>query len=188
MINEINITQAVKKLYEEEQMRMLVEEVLDDTKNGASHSLLAEVKALMSKAQKKPADNVIPFPVNRVHRHKIGQIQLLAAAGQNLGSWYQQPLLFASAGFSVDVRKVIGSANEVDVYLQAINKPTDIVESFFNMFSGKSVTLTFTLNGQILLEANIYVDGQDQRAEGSGHVYHAADWDAHGSLEVDVSF
>jgi len=187
MITEINITQAVKQLYEQEQMRMLVNEVLNETKEGASGALLAEVKALMSKANKKSAGNVIPFPIDRINRHKIGQIQLLAAAGQNLGSWYQQPLLFASAGFSVDVRKVIGSDNEVDVYLQAVNETTDIVESFFTLFAGKSVKLTFTLNGQILLEANIYVDGQDQRAEGSGPVYQAEVSGTHGSLEVDVS-
>jgi hypothetical protein len=188
MSNEINITQAVKQLYAQEkaEVLMIVNEVLEETKDGASEELLAELSDLMNRV-KKPINNIIHFPMDRVNRQKIGQVQLLAAAGQNLGSWYQQPLLFATAGFSVDVRKVIGSDNEVDVYLQALNETTDIVESFFTMFAGKSVKLTFTLNGQVLLEANIYVDGQDQRAEGSGHVYQAEIADIHGSLEVDVS-
>lgn len=188
MTNEINITQVVKKRYEEDQIRTLVNEVLDETKDGASDALLTEVKALMSRANKKPQNNIIAFPVDRINRHKIGQIQLLAAAGQNLGSWYQQPLLFASAGFSVDVRKVVGSDNDVDVYLQALNETNEIVDSFFNIFSGKSVKLSFILNGQILLEANIYVDGQDHRAEGTGQVYQADIADTHGNLEVEVSF
>lgn len=181
MAQAMNITRMVKDLYEQEQDNHILKQVLDETKNGVSATILAKVRGLIQ-AEKK--SNIIPFPSHRVK--KLGEVQLLAAAGQNLGDWFSQPLIFSSAGFLVDVRRIKGQSNDVDVYFEAVDGKNALMESVFDAFKGQQIKMTFSINGVSLLSADVYVDASAHRAEGQGKVYDA-DVDAHsGNLALTV--
>lgn len=183
MEQAINITRMVKDLYEQDQDNSILKQVLEETKNGVSSDVLAKVRGLISSEKKS---KIIPFPTHRVK--KLGEVQLLAAAGQSLGDWFSQPLLLTSAGFMIDVRRIKGKTHDVDVYFKAIDGKNELMESLFDAFKGKSIKVTFSINGINLLSADIYVDDSAHLAEGSGIVYDA-DVDANsGNLELNVEF
>lgn len=182
-MQERNITAAVKHIYQQEQAenQTLWQEVLDETVNGVSEDILKRVRALTQSAK---GNNIIPFPTHRIK--KLGEVKLLAAAGQNLGEWFSQPLFFTSAGFMIDVRRIKGNSHEVDVYFKAIDGKNELMESLFDAFKGQTIKVTFSVNGVSLLSADIYVDNTAQLAEGSGVVYDADVDLSAGNLELNV--
>lgn len=183
MAQAMNITRQVKDFYQKEQEdnAKLWQDVLEKTKNGVPSDVLAKVRGLIQ-AEKK--SKIIPFPTNRVMQ--LGKVQLLAAASQQLGNWFSQPLVFSSAGFLVDVRRIKGKDNDVDVYFHAIDGKNALMESLFSGFKGRSIKITFSINGVKLLSADIYVDQSAHIAEGSGVVYDADVDTNKGDLELNV--
>jgi hypothetical protein len=178
-----NITSAVKHIYLQEQAEnaAMWQEVLQESSNGLSDDVLNRVRAL---TRQEKENKIIPFPTHRVK--KLAEVKLLAAAGQNLGEWFSQPLLFTSAGFMIDVRRIKGKSHDVDVYFKAIDGKNGLMESLFDVFKDKSIKVTFSVNGVNLLSADVYVDNTAHQAEGSGVVFDNDVDLSSGNLEINV--
>lgn len=176
-----NITQLIKQIHEEEVNQRLVEDVLKESEKGFSEEIMSEVQSLLKKAN---ASNVIAFPKRTV---QLGQTELMAASKKdNLGEWFAQRIVFKSSGMEIDVRKVIGTDNEVDVYIQSNSDDYQLIEKSLLPFKDKTLQVRFSVNGKELLHADIYVDESGHSAEGSGHLQQINESDIHGKLDVEI--
>jgi hypothetical protein len=179
-VSSENITQLIKKIHEEEGNKQLLEDVLKESEKGFSEEILLEVQSLLKKANKS---NVIEFPKRTV---QLGQTELMAASGQNLGEWFAQPIIFESSGMIIDVRKVIGSEDEVDVYIQPNSDDCHLIEQSLFPFKDKTLQVRLSVNGKDLLQAEIYIDESGHSAEGSGHLQQVDEDDVHGKLDLEI--
>jgi hypothetical protein len=163
---EENLTKLIFKIHEDETNKGLVEKVLNETQHGLEQKLLDRLYYLVQKAELKDT-NIISFPKQNI---RLAQTELMAAAGQDLGDWFAQPLVFASSGMVLDIRKVLGSDNEVDVYIQSNSNDTTQIEKSFLPFRDKSLQVRLTIDGKEILKADIYVDESGVAAEGTGQL------------------
>ena len=173
-MKKTDITGQVLKLHQNETMENLefVKEVEEELKNGVPTELQAELDQLIAKGQelnkeKNEKGNVVPFP--KVIR-TIGETQLLAAAGQSLANWFSQPIIFGGAGFTVDIRKIIGSDEEVDIYLAPSRGEPGAMKNTFSDSLGKSIDIMISTNAEPLLSATLYVDNEGNAAAGQGRL------------------
>jgi len=125
-MSKVDITQNIKKIHEEDIMKELIEEVQDELKNGIPQNLQQELDLLLKKSNKTNLihkDNIVAFKPRKNYKQQIvnsfNSVELLAAAGQNLGQWFSAPITFPEYGFILDIRKVIDSDNEVDLYISS---------------------------------------------------------------------
>lgn len=175
-----NITKLIKQIYENDVNQQLVNEVLLESKKGTSLGLFSEVRALLKKAKE---DAVSELPLRRI---QLARTELMAASSKNLADWFAQPLVFEGSGMLIDIRKVLGSNNEVDLYIQSNNVNCDLIEESLLPFRGKELMVRFSVNGKELLHADIYVDQSGHSAEGSGLLESIEEKDVHGTLEVEI--
>jgi hypothetical protein len=173
-MKEIDITDQIFKLYKSESKKNLelVKEVEVELENEIPKELQFELDQLLAKGQelnkeKSKKGNVLTFP--KVIR-TIGETQLLAAAGQTLSSWFSQPIIFGGAGFILDVRKIIGSDEEVDIYLApSLGEPGAMKNTFADCL-GQSIDIMVSTNAEALLSATLYVDNEGNAAAGQGRL------------------
>jgi hypothetical protein len=187
-----DITKPILAIHAEEALSKMLEEAKSEVDNGMPEYLGSELEMLLKKARstsEQVSNNVVAFkprPKNMVV-DSFGSTELLAAAGQSLGDWFSQPMSFGGAGFILDVRRVIGSENEVDIYLSPNNSDKGIMEKTLSAYMGKSVEVVISNNGEPLLEANLYIDQAGGAAEGSGVLVEANKSKAvKGNLSIDV--
>jgi hypothetical protein len=165
-MKETNITEQIKQLHLEERATQISEDVIQDLKSGTPQSLKDELSSLIRKCH-KPEGRVIQFPGKTIHR--LAEIDLLAAASkQVVGDLVSQPLVCLSKGFSVDIRRVLGSENEVTLYFLPVDEGEHQMEEIFSPYRGQTIFLEFVLNGVQLLNCSIYVDESARQAEGEG--------------------
>jgi hypothetical protein len=187
-----DITKPILAIHAEEALSKMLEEAKSEVDNGMPEYLSSELEMLLKKARstsEQGSNNVVAFKPRTKNTvvDSFGSTELLAAAGQSLGDWFSQPMSFGGAGFILDVRRVIGSENEVDIYLSPNNSDKGIMEKTLSAYMGKSVEVVISNNGEPLLEANLYIDEAGGAAEGSGVLVATNKSKAvKGNLSIDV--
>jgi hypothetical protein len=172
-MSEKNITKEIKQLYLEDQVQKIAKEVKEELKNGAPQDLKDELSLLLEKC-KSPKGEIIEFPTKVATAYQsLATVELLAAGGKSVGDLVTQPLVCKREGFSVDIRRVLGSNNEVTLYFQPVDDGEHEMEEVFSPYKGKTITLDFIVNGAQLLNASIYVDESARQAEGTGVLFSA---------------
>lgn len=191
-MNNKDITQQVLRVYEEQVMQNFMEEVKDEFSEGVPISIKEEINTLLKLATESLptyTNNVVEFKpkVTPKFTSNLGVTQLLAAAGQSLGDWFSQPMNFGGAGFILDVRRVIGSDDEVDLYLTPNNLDTVQMKKTLETYIGKSIHISVSNDGVQLLDANLYIDETGNAAEGSGTLVELDDTAViKGSISIDI--
>jgi len=169
-MNKNDITKDIMNFHKEETITNLLDNIKEELKSGIPAKLQNELSTLLSTVNQ--ADNIVDFKKKRSNKNllmtNLGSIELLAAAGQSLGDWFSQPLNFGGAGFILDVRKVIGTDNEVDLYLSPNQEETGNMQKSLKAYKGHTIHIIISNNGEHLLDANIYIDETGSAAEGSG--------------------
>lgn len=176
-----NITKLIRQVHEEEQSKRLIKKVLEESEEGFPESLLEQVRSLVQKSEES-GKNIITFPGRKI---QLAQTELMAAAGQNLGDWFAQPIVFTALGMVVDIRKILGTDDEVDVYIYSNDGEQALMEEAFLQYRDSSLKVSLTVGDKELLNANIYVDECGQSAEGTGHLYRIEE-DVHGKLNLNI--
>lgn len=187
MMKHIDITSKVLEIHEREELKKAVEEAKKEIAEGIHKDILSEVELLVQKAVPEGLVNVdLNFEEASANEpYYSTETELLAASGKSLGEWFSQPINFAGAGFVLDVRRVVGTENEVDLYLT----PNDskLMDNALSAFKGKVVGLWITNNGKRILEAELYIDESGLAAEGSGTVAAAnEDFDIKGKINIEI--
>jgi len=190
-MKKIDITQKILELYEDEQIGKLMDDVKEELKDGVPEELQSELSNLLQKANEhvhQRPNNVVSFWPKKKGTiiNYLASIELLAAAGQSLGDWFSQPLNFGGAGFILDIRRVIGTDNEIDLYLKPNESNPENMEKTLTAYKGKNIHLIVSNNGQQLLDANLYIDQTGNAAEGSGYLSEQTDISIMGKISVDI--
>ena len=164
-----DITNDIKKLYLAEEIEKISQEIVAEFKDGIPSEHNMELEVLLKKCNQESA-NVLTFPTRK--SIKLAEVELLAAASKNqTADIISQPLIFMAEGFSVDIRRVIGSENNVTLYFEALEKKEKKMETLFQPYAGAVLELELPMNGNRLLTASIYVDESARIAEGEGTVF-----------------
>lgn len=169
-MKHIDITKQILALREEDELKQLMVEVDNELENNLP-SLLEDVDFCLKKIIKEKQNNVVSFtPKHNPTVNLFAQTELLAASGQSLADWFSQPLNFGGAGFTLDIRRVIGSDNEVDLYLLPNQADKSKMKSSLSDYLGKTLTICISNENNNLLTATLYVDESGLEAEGSGYL------------------
>jgi hypothetical protein len=187
MMKHIDITSKVLEIHEREELKKAVEEAKKEIAEGIHKDILSEVELLVQKAVPEGLVNVdLNFEEASANEpYYSTETELLAASGQSLGEWFSQPINFAGAGFVLDVRRVVGTENEVDLYLTPNN--STLMGNALSAFKGKVVGLWITNNEKRILEAELYIDESGLAAEGSGTLADAKeDFDIKGKINIEI--
>ncbi|WP_019029051.1 hypothetical protein [Colwellia piezophila] len=169
-----NITKQILLMHESDVFNDMANEVDKELAEGIPKSLQDELDILIAKAGssvEQPTENIIPFKRQKKENlYEFAETVLLAASGTSLADWFSQPINFGGAGFILDVRRVIGSDNEVDLYLTPNTDNSAQMKSSLSSYLGKSLDISILNDGEDLLTATIYVDEEGTAAEGSGYL------------------
>lgn len=182
-----DITKQINAVHDEQIHNNLLNEAFEDLKDGIPDNILDAVNKCRS--INNPNQNVISMfgKSITVSVLPIGEIELLAASGSSLGSWFSQPIRFDGAGFILDIRKVIGSENEVDVSLLPINEDAEKIKETLSPYAESTIDIVISNDGVGLLSATIYIDKMGI-AEGSGVLSDLSNHSkVNGKLSVNVS-
>jgi hypothetical protein len=170
-MKKIDVTEAIRKLYADEISEKIFDEVKKEIQDGIPEDLSNELASILFRheQQTKKEGNVVSLQTKSslLSTTPLGETELLAAAGSSLANWFSQPMVFAGAGFTLDVRRVLGTEDEVDVYLFPCNNELQNITSLMP-YVGKTIQVLVENNESTLLKANLYVDETACFAEGSG--------------------
>ena len=188
----IDITKQILAMHEDEVMHNMLEEVTNELKDAIPSDIQATLDACMQKLNNEVdaiPSNVVSFkPKSAPATVSFAETELLAASGQSLGDWFLQPMNFVGAGFTLDVRKVIGSENEVDLYLNPNQEDSDNMKKSLLAYLGKSIDISVSNNGTSLLTATLYIDETGCSAEGSGYLMKLDEIDnVKGKISIDIN-
>lgn len=184
-MQDTNITSLIKLNHRLEVGKKLLTDVHQEMKQGVPKALVDEVKMLINQTKSNLSKSkVAVFPLNR---SQLASTQLMAAAGQSIGDWFAQPIVFAASGFVVDIRKVLGSQNAVDIYINPNGSDVSMMEEALLPFRDKSFKILMSVNGNELLSADIYVDESGHAAEGTGFLKQVQSDNLHGELSIEVN-
>jgi len=188
-----DITKNIQLLYTEEVMNKLSLEVTKELASADKPALLGELSQLINKAQNaglSKSDNVTAFKPRSILGNPVlnsfESVELLAAAGKSLNSWFSSPIAFIEFGFTMDIRKILGSETDIELYLSVISGKSDLMRSSLSEYAGKSVKIQVTDIDVVLLEAELYVDEQSKSAEGSGILTSANEVSVNGKLKLEI--
>ena len=191
-MSKVDITQEIARLHEERLMEEAIQEVKKELAEGVPIEVQREVNKLLSQIETPTSvdsDNVIAFAPKsaRPQSYTIGETELLAAAGPTLADWFAQPISLGGAGFVLDVRRVIGSVDEVDIYLNPNNDSSEQMQKTLRDFVGKTIRLIVSNNQEQLLDAILYIDEAGNAAEGSGKlVERKGDMSIKGKISISI--
>jgi len=183
-MSEEKITQLIRQIHEEKVYQDFVGQVLEETKLGVSKSLNQKVSNLLEFSENQISKKVIPFA--RTKPFSLGKTTLLAAAGEKLGTWFEHPLVFPSSGMVVDIRRIVGSENEVDIYIQSNSEDESVIQQSLRPFKDTSISIRMTLADEIMLDAEIYIDDSACFAEGHGRLSNVEKNDLSGDIDFQV--
>lgn len=162
-MSEIDIRKKLLAIHEDKLMAEFAKEARDELKDGIPDKLMEEISSLLKTSA--TTSNIIAFP--RIIR-TVAQTELLAAAGNNLGEWFSQPIIFAGVGLQLDARKIIGTNNELDITLSAVEGSNEKMKELFSDFLGKDINILISLGDQHLALAEIYIDESGNAGQGQG--------------------
>lgn len=188
MMKRIDITSKVLEIHEREELKKAVEEAKKEVAEGIHKDILSEVELLVQKAL---PDELVNFDLNFEEAsanepYYSTETELLAASGQSLGEWFSRPINFAGAGFILDVRRVLGRKDEIDIYLSPSN--SIVMSDSLAPFKGNSVKLSIKNNERNILVAELYIDENGEAAEGSGTLIDIEDdIDIKGKIRIDIA-
>jgi|SaaInlV_120m_DNA_4_1040238.scaffolds.fasta_scaffold21097_2 hypothetical protein len=193
-MKKVDITQQIVKMHEEGIMQALEEEVKTELSVEAPNELQSELDSLLVivKSLKKPSKtNIVSLKTLKNQNSQILEsfesAELLAAAGQSLGEWFSTPISFSNEGFIVDIRKVIGMKDEVDIYLSPLQNKIEKVERGLINYAGHNIDIIISNKGVTLLSASLYVDEKGGSAEGSGRLFKVDEYqDIKGKLNMSI--
>ncbi|PKI12782.1 hypothetical protein [Colwellia sp. 12G3] len=177
-MKKIDLTKQILLMHENDVFNDMVNEVEKELAEGVPKSLQDELDILIAKvgsSAEQSTENIIPFKRQKKEKlYEFAETVLLAASGTSLAEWFSQPINFGGAGFILDVRRVIGSDNEVDLYLTPNTDNSTQMKSSLSSYLGKSLDISILNDGEDLLTATIYVDEEGTSAEGSGYLSNSA--------------
>jgi hypothetical protein len=130
-----------------------------------------------------PKSKLVQFPFRTI---RLASTPRIAAAGQDLGSWLARPLVFAASGMEIDIRKILGSEDKVNVYVHPTGNDFSEIEKTLMPFKEKTLQVRLSIDGKELLKANIYVDETGHNAEGTGHLKSIDESEVHGNIDLDI--
>ncbi len=188
-----DITKQILALHEEKVLKQMFSEVEEELKDGVPKSLQHKIDNCMTKIRTEEiissAENVVSFtPKNKPVFNVFAETELLAASGKSLADWFSQPMNFGGAGFTLDVRRVLGSDNEVDLYLTPNQIESAQMKKSLVAYLGKSLNIDIINNGVSLLNATLYVDESGNSAEGSGYLASTDEKnDIKGKVSISIS-
>jgi hypothetical protein len=174
-MDKVDITNQVMEMYDAEIINNIFIQAKNELNNNIPEKHVKELRGIIqhSSLNELTAISLIPLKVNndlKIIIKSIASIELLAAAGSLLGSWYSQPINFGGAGFTLDVRRIINTNNEVDLYIMPNEMHEGKIKNSLGVYAGKNIEIVVTNNGNIILEACLYVSELANLAEGSGKV------------------
>lgn len=185
----IDITEQILQMHEEEVIQQMITDTQEELSSDIPCDLQKELDLCLSKvkmSESQSTDNVVSFKPkeNNIVAFPFAETELLAASGKSLVDWFSQPINFAGVGFILDIRRVFGTKDEIDLYLS----PTDSekMSASFDIYKGKSLKLTITNNGNSLLTAELYIDDTGQEAEGSGQLIDIDAAPVQGKISIDI--
>jgi len=178
----IDITEEVFQLHENEEAQTLSQEVKQEIEQGHNKSLDNKLANLLSKVQTTSAKVVQLSTKMKAANEAFLTTELMAASGQELGNWFDQPIRFSS--IELDVRNIIGSDNEVSVYITSYAENS--VKNPLDKYKGKTLKINLTVNSTELLTAIIYVDDLGSSAEGEGTLIRLNKEEISGSIKLFV--
>lgn len=181
-MSEENITNLIKKIHEEEVHRNIIREILDEPDTEQENTIHQKLTKLLDK-QVSPSPKIVQFPMRNVC---IAQTNLLAAAGQKLSDWFAEPLVFAGTGMVVDIRKVLDSPKDVDVYIHSIDSDTNLIAQCLLPYRGSTRQFRLSINGKEIMCAEMYIDDSGELAEGSGTLREIDEKVLHGEVHLDI--
>jgi hypothetical protein len=193
-MKKIEITSSILKIHEEKIMHALVKEVAEELRDGVSENLQIELNDLLARGNPEhehSKDNVLSFQPKSSYQQSVTRrfdsVELLAAAGLVTETWFSTSISFGEEGFSLDIRRVIDTECEVDLYLSSTLSNADTMAKSLSDYKNKDISILISNNGVQLLEATIYVDGSGTAAEGSGRLLNVDIYkDVKGKLSLDV--
>ena len=173
-MKEMDVTKQILALHEEYIFSQMMGDIGQELKDGIPESLQQEIDLYTIKARSTGNvnnKNVVYINFNNKLVPTIfAETEFLAASGQPLSDWFSEPLSFGGAGFLLDIRRVIGTNTEIDLYLSP-NQPDDSkMKKSLSAFLGKSLNINISNGGVKLLTATLYVDESGFEAEGNGHL------------------
>ena len=185
----IDITDQILRMHEEEVIQKMITDTQEELATDIPSDLQKELDLCLSKvkmSERQSTDNVITLKPkeNKIVACPFAETELLAASGTSLADWFSQPINFAGVGFILDIRRVFGTKDEIDLYLS----PTDSekMSASFDFYKGKSLKLTITNNDTPLLTAELYIDDTGQEAEGSGQLIDHDGTPVQGKISIDI--
>ena len=167
-MSEEKLTQLIRRIHDEKVYMEFAKQVLEETKLGVANSLQQKVTNLVMEVESLQSKKVLQFP--NMNSFSLGKTTLLAAAGEKLGTWFEHPLVFPSSGMVVDIRRIVGSENEVDIYIQSNSEDESVIQQSLRPFKDTSINIRMTLADEIMLDAEIYIDDSACFAEGHGRL------------------
>lgn len=191
-MSKVDITQEIARIHEEKLMEDAIQEVRKELAGGVPIEVQQEVNNLLSQTETPTSvdsDNVVVFRPKSAppQSYTIGETELLAAAGPTLADWFTQPISFGGAGFALDVRRVIGRVDEVDVYLNPNSDSSEQMQKTLHAFVGRSIRLVVSNNQDQLLDAILYIDKAGNAAEGSGKlIEQKGDMSIKGKISISI--
>ena len=183
-MSEEKITQLIRQIHDEGVHVNFVNEAIEETKSGVPLTVSKQLSELIKKAESSTA-NVVAFPEQK--SIQLGTTNLLAAAGKSLGKWYENPLTFSSSGIVVDIRRILGTDDEVEITFQAQEQrqPSLIMDSL-QAFKAKDVAIRISINEKVILNASIYIDENADYAEGRGVIIDNGKQSLQGELRLEI--
>ncbi|GAA6172012.1 hypothetical protein NBRC116592_16820 [Colwellia sp. KU-HH00111] len=185
----IDITEQILQMHEEDVIQQMITDTQEELATDIPSDLQKELDLCLSKtkmSENQSTDNVITLErkENNIVAFPFAETELLAASGTSLADWFSQPINFAGGGFTLDIRRVFGTKDEIDLYLS----PTDSekMSASFDVYKGKSLKLIITNNGNTLLTAELYIDDTGQEAEGSGQLIDLDATPVQGKISIDI--
>jgi hypothetical protein len=167
-----DITKYVLSIHRQESLNQLLQDTVDELAHGVPASLIKELNDLKKKIdiEDSQASNVVhmTFAPPQSVLTLLGETQLLAAAGQQLDDWFKHPIFFAESGITLDIRPVLGTDKEIDLYLYPVDGQVNKKIMPLLAYAGKSLHIALAINHNTVLEANLYVDEEGIEAEGCG--------------------
>lgn len=171
----INITEKIHRIHDEYEMDKVVVDTV--TPNIFDFSDISKFYNLIGEKIKKKIEGLVC----------LGAVELISTSNNAKTNWYSHSINFESAGFILDIRRVIGTDLEVDLYFRPNNSNIGEMPLLLNQYADKELILEIKNNERLILEAVIYVDVLTKAAEGSGRLVPInQDNDLSGNISINI--
>ena len=170
----ININKQIHRMHNEYAMDKITAEI---AKPGAFDAFdMVKISSCISSKLKEKLNALIC----------IANVELLSTSKDTMMSWYSHLINFESAGFLLDIRRVIGTDSDVDLYFIPNGSSRAGMALLLEKYSGMELILEVRNNERLILEALIYVDKSAVAAEGNGRLVQINQNDMSGNISINI--